>query len=171
MQHLLQQILCFFGLGPPPRLERWAYWEKFGYWGVFWGVPLLGITGVMLMFSLMVCQIMPGWILNVASLLHRAEAILAVAYLFIIHFFFVHFSPSKFLLNEAMFSGNLELEELMEERPAWIERLKKEGKIELEKAKAPARWYKVLYYIFGYTALASAHPRIQNEHYVCPIQK
>jgi cytochrome b subunit of formate dehydrogenase len=154
IKNLLQRVLSFFGFGSLPKIDRWAYWEKFGYWGVFWGMPLLGITGIMLMFPLLITRVVPGWTLNVAALLHRAEAILAVAYLFIIHFFFGHFSLSKFPLNEAMFSGRVELEELMEERPAWVERLQKEGKIELLKADAPHPWYRVLYFIFGYAALA-----------------
>ncbi len=155
IQHLLQRVLSFFGFGSLPKIDRWAYWEKFGYWGVFWGIPLLAVTGIMLMFPLLTTRIVPGWTLNVAALLHRAEAILAVAYLFIIHFFFGHFSPSKFPLNEAMFSGRVELEELMEERPAWVERLQKEGKLELLEAKAPNPWYRIFYFVFGYAALAT----------------
>lgn len=34
-----------------------------------------------------------------------------------------------------------------------MERLKEEGKLELAMAKPPARWYRVIYFIFGYTAL------------------
>jgi hypothetical protein len=57
-------------------------------------------------------------------------------------------------MNEAMFSGSVSLEEAMEEKPAWVARLKKEGKIEFVKGNPPARWYRVLYFIFGYSALA-----------------
>ena len=153
-RHLWQRILWFFGLGSPPELERWAYWEKFDYWAVFWGLPLLAITGLMLMYPLLTSRIVPGSALNVAALLHRAEAILAVSYIFIVHFFIGHLRPSSFPMNEAMFSGNVTLEEAMEEKPAWVERLKKEGKLELPNANHPALWYRVLYFVFGYTALA-----------------
>jgi hypothetical protein len=57
-------------------------------------------------------------------------------------------------MNEAMFSGSVSLEEAIEEKPAWVERLKKDGKLELASPKPPARWYRVLYFFFGYTALA-----------------
>jgi cytochrome b subunit of formate dehydrogenase len=154
IQNLIQRVRCFLGFGSLPKMDRWAYWEKFGYWGVFWGMPLLGVTGVMLIDPVLTCRIMPGWALNITSLLHRAEAILAIAYLFIIHLFFGHFIPSKFPLNEAMFSGSVELEELVEERPAWVERLKKEGELELATTEPPALWYRILYFVFGYTALA-----------------
>ena len=153
-RHLWQRVLWFFGLGSPPKLDRWAYWEKFDYWAVFWGIPLLAITGLMLMYPLLASRILPGWTLNVAALLHRAEAILAVAYIFIVHFFIGHLRPFSFPMNEGIFSGSVTLEEAMEEKPAWVERLKKEGELEIAMAKPPSLWYRVLYFIFGYSALA-----------------
>jgi len=153
-RNLWQRILWFFGLGSAPRLDRWAYWEKFDYWAVFWGLPLLAVTGVMLMYPLATSRMLPGWMLNVAGLLHEAEAILAVMYIFIIHFFVGHLRPFSFPMNEAMFAGSVALEEAMEEKPAWVERLKAEGQLERAKAAPPAVWYRVLYFIFGYSALA-----------------
>jgi cytochrome b subunit of formate dehydrogenase len=152
-RHLFQRIRWTVGLSTPPKLDRWAYWEKFDYWGVYWGLPLLAVTGFMLKFPLLTTLILPGWSLNIIALLHRAEAILAMAFVFIVHFFTGHFRPSSFPMNEAMFAGNVHLEEALKEKPAWIERLKKEGKFELAMAKPPARWYRVIYYIFGYSAL------------------
>ena len=142
-----------FRLGSPPKLDRWAYWEKFDYWAVFWGLPLLAVTGVMLKYPVLTTKIMPGWLLNIAALLHRAEAILAASFIFIVHFFIGHLRPFSFPMNEAMFSGSVHLEEAQEEKPAWVDRLKQEGKLENNMAKPPALWYRVLYFLFGYTAL------------------
>jgi cytochrome b subunit of formate dehydrogenase len=155
VRHLYQRILWFFGLGPAPRLDRWAYWEKFDYWAVFWGLPLLAITGIMLIYPFWTSRMFPGWALNIAALLHRAEAILAVSYIFIVHFFIGHLRPTSFPMNQAMFSGSVLLEEAKEEKPAWVERLESEGKIERIKVKPPALWYKVIYFVFGYSALLS----------------
>jgi len=154
VRHLWQKVLWFFGLGSPPRFDRWTYWEKFDYWAVFWGLPLLAITGLMLIYPMVASRIVPGWALNVAALLHRAEAILATAYIFMIHFFIGHLRPSSFPMNEGMFSGSITIEEAMEEKPAWVERIKKDGNLELAMAKPPARWYRGVYFIFGYSALA-----------------
>ena len=120
-----QQILWFFGMSAPPKLNRWAYWEKFDYWAVYWGLPLLAITGLMIMYPLVTSRILPGWSLNIAALLHRAEAILAVAYIFIVHFFIGHLRPTSFPMNEGMFAGSVPLEELAKEKPGWMERLKR----------------------------------------------
>jgi len=152
-KHLWQRILWFFGLRSRPTLNRWTYWEKFDYWAVYWGLPLLAITGLMSMYPMTTSRILPGWALNVAALVHRAEAILAVAYIFTVHFFIGHLRPTSFPMNEAMFSGSVPIEEASEEKPAWVERLKAAGKLDTSKAAAPARWFRVVYYVFGYTVL------------------
>lgn len=154
-KHLGQRILWFFGLAAPPKLNRWTYWEKFDYWAVYWGLPLLAITGLMTMYPLATSRILPGWSLNVAALLHRAEAILAVTYIFIVHFFIGHLRPTSFPMNEGMFAGSVPLEEVAEEKPAWMERLAVEGKFESAKTAPPALWYRVVYYVFGYAVLAA----------------
>jgi len=152
--HLGQRIRWFFGLGPPPAFDRWTYWEKFDYWAVFWGLPLLGLTGLLLMYPLATSRIMPGWVLNVLILLHRAEALLAMLYIFIIHFTIGHFRRGMFPMNECMFAGSVELEKEMEEKPLWIARLQEDGRLEEAVVPAPPRWYRILYLVFGYTALA-----------------
>ena len=54
----------FFGLGPRPVFDRWTYWEKFDYWAVFWGVAIIGGTGLTLAFKETVAAILPGWVFN-----------------------------------------------------------------------------------------------------------
>ncbi len=151
--HLGQKIRWFFGLGPPPVLDRWTYWEKFDYWAVFWGLPLLAITGVMLMYPLATSRIMPGWVINVLLLFHRAEALLAMLYIFIIHFTIGHFRRGMFPMNECMFAGSVELEKEEKEKPMWIARLQEDGRLEEAIVPGPPPWYRIVYFIFGYTAL------------------
>jgi len=152
--HLGQKIRWFFGLGPPPVFDRWTYWEKFDYWAVFWGLPLLAITGLPLMYPLAASRIMPGWVLNVFVLLHRAEALLAMLYIFIIHFTIGHLRRGMFPMNECMFAGSVELAKEREEKPLWIARMQEDGRLEEAMVPGPPRWYRILYFVFGYTALA-----------------
>ena len=154
VKDFFQHIAWFFGIKEAPQFDRWGYWEKFDYFAVFWGIIILGGTGLLLTWQIAACRIMPGWGLNVAIWVHRIEAILAMAHVFLIHFFIGHLRPSSFPMNEGMFSGSITIEEAKEEKPAWIERIKKDGKLELAMAKPPARWYRVIYFIFGYSALA-----------------
>ncbi|MCU0242242.1 MAG: hypothetical protein MUF51_07445 [Vicinamibacteria bacterium] len=50
----------FVGRGPRPRYGRWTYWEKFDYFAVFWGIAIIGSTGLMLWFSEMDLVIFNG---------------------------------------------------------------------------------------------------------------
>ena len=155
LMNMKQRILWFFGLGPAPRFDRWTYFEKFDYWAVYWGLPLLAVTGLMVMYPLVTSQFLPGWSLNIAVLLHRAEALLAVTYIFVVHFFVGHLRPMSFPMNEAMFSGSVPIDEIMEEKPAWIERIRQEGRQTGLRAEQPVPWYRVTYYVFGYAVLTS----------------
>jgi cytochrome b subunit of formate dehydrogenase len=150
-----QQVRWFFGLGPAPRFNRWTYWEKFDYWAVYWGLPLLAVTGLMLMYPIASSRYLPGWALNIVALLHRAEAVLAVTYIFIVHFFIGHLRPSSFPMNEAMFSGSVPMEEAIEEKPAWVERIQGEGRLGLVSRPAPGPWYRAAYFVFGYAVVIS----------------
>jgi cytochrome b subunit of formate dehydrogenase len=150
-----QQVLYIFGRRPPPKFDRWTYWEKFDYWAVYWGMPLLAVTGLMTAYPLITSGIFPGWFLNIAALLHRAEAILAASYIFIVHFFIGHLRPFSFPMNEAMFSGSIPLEEAREEKPLWVARLKREGRLMRLQAKEPNPWFRLAYFMFGYAALFS----------------
>ena len=105
------------------------------------------------MYPVAVSRFMPGWMLNIFLLLHRAEALLAMLYIFIMHFAIGHLRHGMFPMNECMFAGSVDLEKEQEERPAWIARLKEDGKIEEIMVAGPPQWYRVLYMIFGFTAL------------------
>lgn len=155
IKHLKERILWSVGLGKAPEFDRWAYFEKFDYWAVYWGIPLLAITGLMSMYPLTTCRILPGWALNISALLHRAEAVLAVTYVFIVHFFVGHLRPMSFPMNEAMFSGSVPEEEVLEEKPSWIKRIRHEGQQDRIHTDSPAIWYRVLYLIFGFSVLST----------------
>ena len=60
----------FVGAGPRPSYGRWTYWEKFDYLAVFWGVAVIGISGLMLWFPEFFTRFVPGWFLNVATIVH-----------------------------------------------------------------------------------------------------
>ena len=92
----VQSIRWFFGLGPRPSYGRYTYWEKFDYFAVLWGIIIIGGTGLVLWFPEIFTRILPGWSVNVATIIHSDEALLAVGFIFTIHFFNTHFRPDKF---------------------------------------------------------------------------
>ena len=150
---LVQHVKWFVGLGPRPRFDRFTYWEKFDYWAVFWGIGIIGGSGLFLWFPKFFSTILPGWVFNVALLIHGEEALLAVGFIFTIHFFNGHLRPDKFPMDTVIFTGAVTLEELMEERPAEYDRLLARGKLRDLEVPPPARRLRVGGRIVGTAAV------------------
>lgn len=144
----------FFGLGPRPVFDRWTYWEKFDYWAVFWGVTIIGGSGAILWSKDWITQFLPGWVLNVALIIHGDEALLAAVFLFTVHFFNNHFRPDKFPLDTAMFTGVITEEEFKREHKAEYDRLVASGKLESRRAPAPSPAMALGSRILGFMLLA-----------------
>jgi len=125
-----QSIRWFFGLGPRPRYGRYTYWEKFDYFAVFWGVMIIGSTGIVLWFPEVLTRLLPGWLFNLALLIHGEEALLAVGFIFTIHFFNTHFRPDKFPMDPVIFTGRVTLDELKYDKPAEYDALVASGRLE-----------------------------------------
>ncbi|MBM3267536.1 MAG: cytochrome C [Candidatus Sericytochromatia bacterium] len=89
------------------RIGRYSYLEKFDYLAVFWGVPLMGLTGLILMFPLEVTTWLPGVALPVATIAHSDEAVLATGWLLVVHFYNAHFAPHIFPFNRSIFTGRV----------------------------------------------------------------
>jgi len=120
----------FVGKGPRPQYGRWTYWEKFDYFAVFWGVFVIGSTGLLLWFSEQFTRLLPGWLINVATIVHSDEALLAVGFIFTIHFFNTHLRPEKFPMDIVVFTGRMSVEGLKHDKPAEYEALVASGKLE-----------------------------------------
>jgi cytochrome b subunit of formate dehydrogenase len=143
----------FLGFGPRPVFDRWTYWEKFDYWAVFWGVAIIGGTGLTLAFKETVAEILPGWVFNLATIFHGEEAILAAVFLFTVHFFNNHFRPDKFPLDTVMFTGAVSLEEFKREHTREYQRLVESGELESHRVPAPSAALALGSRILGFTLI------------------
>jgi cytochrome b subunit of formate dehydrogenase len=131
----------FISSSPRPRFGRFTYWEKFDYWAVFWGMGIIGFSGFMMWWPGLFASWMPGWMFNVALLIHGEEALLAMLFIFTVHFFNGHLRPEKFPMDTVIFTGNVPLEELKHERPDEYERLVADDA--LKPAEPAPRWVAV----------------------------
>jgi cytochrome b subunit of formate dehydrogenase len=120
----------FLGRGPRPQYGRWTYWEKFDYFAVFWGIFVIGSTGFMLWFPEFFTRFMPGSMLNVATIIHSDEALLATGFIFTVHFFNTHLRPEKFPMDIVVFTGRMPLEEFKRDKPLEYESLVRSGQLE-----------------------------------------
>lgn len=131
-------VRWFFGLGPRPTFDRWTYWEKFDYMAVFWGVAVIGGSGLVLWFPHVASNIFPGWLINIALVVHSDEALLAMGFIFTVHFFNTHLRPEKFPLDYVIFTGRISGEEMENERGKFKERMEASGEIETIKQSPPS---------------------------------
>lgn len=120
----------FVGRGPRPAYGRWTYWEKFDYFAVFWGIAIIGSTGLLLWFPVFFTRLLPGWCINVATIIHSDEALLATGFIFTVHFFNTHLRPEKFPMDVTIFTGRMPLTELKRDKPLEYEALAASGKLE-----------------------------------------
>lgn len=129
IRDLWGMIQFFFGLkSERPKFAEFAFHEKFDYWAVFWGVPMLGVSGVILAFPVWATKFLPGISIRLSHIVHADEALLAAMVLFIWHFYNVHLKPGIFPMNWAWITGRLRKEFYEEEHAGHVEELKRQGK-------------------------------------------
>ncbi len=155
-QDFLAMKNWFAGKGERPVFEHWTYWEKFDYWAPFWGMFIIGTSGIMLWFSPFFGSFIPGWIFNVATIVHGEEAFLAIVFLFTVHFFNSHFRPDKFPMDIIMFTGSMPLEEFKHERTDEYLRLLEEDKLDELLVEPPSEKMVKYSRILGFTLIGAS---------------
>jgi cytochrome b subunit of formate dehydrogenase len=159
VRDFVQQTRWFFGGAERPRFGRYSYMEKFDYFAVFWGVAIIGGSGLLLWFPEFFSAFLPGWAFNVATIVHGEEALLAAGFIFSIHFFHVHLRPEKFPIDTVMFTGRATATYMR------MEHARVEGSLDLSgdestpavpdrRAPAPTRGQTRIAVVLGFLALA-----------------
>jgi cytochrome b subunit of formate dehydrogenase len=143
----------FLWLGPLPKFDRYAYWEKLDYWGEWWGMGVIGLTGYAMWFPAFFARFIPGRWLNVALVFHSWEALLAAGFIFLIHFFNAHLRPLNFPMDLVIFTGRQSEEEFKIRHPVEYERIAARGELERLRAEAPPRWMTNSSRLFGLLAI------------------
>ncbi len=138
VREMYEHFRWFVGLGPRPAFGHFTYWEKFDYWAVFWGMIIIGGSGLMLWFPTFFSLLLPGWVFNIAMLVHGEEALLAVGFIFTVHFFNGHLRPEKFPMDLVIFTGRMPRHELDEERRGELEALRREGRLDRVLTRPPS---------------------------------
>jgi len=106
-----------------PKYDRFNWREKFDYWAIFWGMPVMAGSGFILMYPVLVTKFLPGWVVPTALVAHSDEAMLALIWIFMVHIFFNHFTPGVFPVNISMFTGKVPKERYRREHPLEYKRM------------------------------------------------
>ncbi|PVV13888.1 MAG: cytochrome C, partial [gamma proteobacterium symbiont of Ctena orbiculata] len=83
--------------------------------------------------------ILPGWMFNIATLVHAEEALLAAIFLNSVHFFNVHFRPERFPMSTTIFTGKIPIEEFKHDHRLEYDRLVESGELDRHLVRRPSR--------------------------------
>ncbi len=139
LRDLRDMFKWFLGRGERPEFCHWTYWQKFDYWAPFWGAAVIGTSGILLFAPEKTAEYLPGWMFNIATLVHAEEALLAAIFLNSVHFFNVHFRPERFPMSTTIFTGVIPLEEFKHDHSLEYERLTALGQLDKYLVKRPSR--------------------------------
>jgi cytochrome b subunit of formate dehydrogenase len=154
VKDIFAHMRWFIGLGQRPKFDRYAYWEKFDYWAVFWGMIVIGFSGYAMWFAPFFAHFLPGWALNAVLVIHSEEGLLAILFIFSIHFVNTHLRPDSFPMDMVIFTGVESEEEFKHKRPLEYQRMVAEGKLESRLAEKPQKWFVNFSRIVGFLAIS-----------------
>lgn len=98
-----------------PRYGRFQFREKLDYFAEYWGIPLMGITGLILWFPVWFSRYLPDEGISVAYIAHSYEAVLAFLAILTWHMYNTHFNPASFPMNPVWLTGTLTEEQMKHE--------------------------------------------------------
>ena len=127
----LLKYLLFF-TNKRPEGEKFTWKEKFDYWAPFWGIVIMVSTGLVMWQKELVTRFLPGEVINLALIAHSDEALLAALFLFIWHFYNVHFSTSVFPMGTVFLTGYLPEHLMVEEHYDYYQKVMKAAGLEDE---------------------------------------
>jgi len=120
-----RNLAWFVGIAKErPKFGRFSYFEKFDYWAVFWGAPIMIVTGVAMWFPEILQGLFPAsWstLLYAFKEAHAHEALLAVVTIALWHTYNVHLRPGRFPGSLFFIHGRMSRAEMEAEHPNWRE--------------------------------------------------
>lgn len=120
----LRQVAHLAGLkSDKPRFGRYDFRHKVEYWSVFWGILLMGATGLILLFPVAATAFLPGVAVTASRVAHSYEALLAFLAVVLWHFYNAHLAADAFPIDTSIFTGRISGEKMREEHPLEYQRL------------------------------------------------
>ncbi|HEY5161586.1 MAG TPA: hypothetical protein VII81_01125 [Terriglobales bacterium] len=153
LKEFIGTMKWFLHLGERPQYGRWTYWEKFDYFAVFWGIFIIGSTGLTLWFPVFFTRFIPGSFINITTIIHSDEALLATGFIFTVHFFNTHLRPEKFPMDTTIFTGRMQLAELMRDKPREYRELVARGELQQHLAEPQPEIVIRTFRVFAWVAL------------------
>jgi len=104
--HMIQYLL--FLRKDKPKFGRYNFEQKVTYWFIFFGILIMGVSGLIIWFPIFFTNFLPGGIVPAAKLAHSTEAVVTAIFIVIWHVYHVHIERT----NLSMFTGRLSEDEM-----------------------------------------------------------
>lgn len=152
LKDLFGMLGWFVGMSPKPVFERWTYWEKFTYWGIAAVMAVIGTSGLMEWQPNFFARFVSGSALSWAHMTHSYISLAATGTLLAIYYFNIHFRPEKFPMDVSFTTGLVREDHLLDARPEYVDRLRREGKLDQLRVTPTSSRYLWAVTILGYLA-------------------
>jgi formate dehydrogenase subunit gamma len=121
---VVKNLRFYLGLSDQrAQSDRFDYREKFEYWGMVMGAVVMTLTGLVLMYPVLLTRFVPGELVPVAKVAHSNEGLLAFLVVITWHIYNAHLAPEVFPFNTTIFTGRISVERLKHEHPLEYARL------------------------------------------------
>ncbi len=112
LKEMIANYLYLLGIrDKPPEFERFCYKHKIEYGALTLGFTLMSVTGIILWTEYRWSR----FLLDIATIVHGMEAILACIAIIIWHLYEIHLKPRKFPMSRMWITGLMDEEEMKEE--------------------------------------------------------
>jgi cytochrome b subunit of formate dehydrogenase len=110
----------------PPEFDRFCYKHKIEYGALIAGTTIVSMTGLILWTQYKWSK----FIVDIATLVHGMEAILACLAIMIWHMYEIHFRPHKFPLDNTWITGVIDEAEMKEEYALHYKKIMKDPELQ-----------------------------------------
>lgn len=130
----VQVTMYYVGLWKEaPKYGRFQFKEKFDYFAVYWGMPIMVFSGLVLWFPIYYGNLLPEAGVSAAYIAHSDEAILAFLAILTWHLYNAHFNPDSFPMAKTFYTGLKTETEMQHEHPLELAHI--EARAETAEAK------------------------------------
>ena len=123
-EDIVGTIQYYLGLADhKPKFDRFSYVEKAEYLALVWGTIVMVVTGFLLWFQNEALKHIPMWGLDVATIIHFYEAILATLAIIVWHLYYVFINPDFAPMSFTWIDGKLSRKDMEHEHALEIEEI------------------------------------------------
>ncbi|MBI4405440.1 MAG: cytochrome C [Deltaproteobacteria bacterium] len=121
---IIHTLRYYFGKAKAlPLYPKFHYRQKFEYIGLIFGGVVMIVSGLILLYPVLITHYLPGQLIPAARIAHSGEALLAFLVIIIWHLYGSHISPEVFPMDKTIFTGYMTKEELEEKHGLEHERV------------------------------------------------